>query len=119
MQTGNGVELDDIGGVEPSPMDTAGRLMGQRPPRVRSVTCRQHHDTDAVQVIPAHHPGSLVLTDVLSPGTQLATVASSWSREMFFLGLQGPQVKATFGGMFELVGIVLTLGHSFLCPVSP
>lgn len=83
------------------------------------MTCCQHHDTDAVRVIPAHHPGSLVVTDVLSTGTRLATVASFWSREMFSLGLQGPQVKATFEGMFELVGIVLTLGHSFLCPVSP
>lgn len=46
-------------------------------------------------------------------------MASVWSREMLFLGLQGPEVKATFWGVFELVGLVPTLGENFFTLLPP
>lgn len=39
--------------------------------------------------------------DVLPLGTLPAPVASAWRRAMFFLGLQGPEVKATVWDAFE------------------
>lgn len=36
---------------------------------------------------------------------------------MFFLGLQGPEVKAAFWGVFEPVGLVLTLGQNLFTRV--
>lgn len=55
----------------------------------------------------------------VSPGTSLATVASVWNREMFFLQLQSPEVKATFWSVFELVHLVPTLDQIFFTLVPP
>jgi len=64
---------------------------------------------------PAHHLGSMVAMNVLTPGSVLATRASVWSRERFFLGLQGPEVRATFWDVFELRGCSAGLDQSFFC----
>lgn len=61
----------------------------------------------------------MMAVDVLSPGTLAATPASVRSREMDFLGFQGPEVKSVFWDMFECVGLVLTLGPNFLYPSVP
>lgn len=104
-----------VSGPMLSPWDLAGHSREADGTRRSMTCCHQHHDSGALGVVPACHPGGVVV----SPRTFLTTVVSVWSREMFFLGSQGPEVKATFWGVFELVGLLLTLGPKVLTLVLP
>lgn len=105
-RTRNGEELGAVSqGPSISMLLSPGHLPGHRgetppPPLARSMrpvtSFCLHHDADTLGVVPTHHSGGMVAMNVLARGTLQAAVASVWSRERFFLGLQGPKARTAF-----------------------